>query len=273
MNRRRFLLNNPTYYVDYVIKDDVVGEQFIGFLNSFIPAGDREYTKEEFEAESFIYKTNNKTKKSVAYEYYFNGKLKLKGVVDKDNYTLNFDNELGEKVLRVYSAGDIVLGFRGASYWRFKVKKDIDNHEIIKYIDLRFHVGSITIKYFTDENFPQLVIGDLSQYNYGYSTIVGYGFKYEHLGYKMLDDAINLLGKIAIQTQSTRGIHIEHLQRTEESDDTWNAYFGREGNIAYTGTTATIRNHLYWFARQGRKNADYDELRSLFYTGELNKLT
>lgn len=263
MNRRRFLLTPPTYYVDYVIKDDVVGEQYIGFLTNMTP-NYSSFTKEELQAEPFVYKVNKNNKTNLAFEYYFNGSVRYSGYVNKDNYMLYLGNEVGEKVLRVYPENNkFQILVRNSSFVHQKLQKDTDNNNIIKYIDLRKFCGGVELVYvMANEKFPQLVIGNLSQYTRMYSSIYGYGFKDWRQKHRMIDDAINFLGAIPpTYGETLLGIHIEGFTRTEESDEVWNSAF--EGQ----------RNHLYQFGRERNKPANYDELRSLFYTGELNQLT
>ncbi|MGQ2118554.1 hypothetical protein [Ornithobacterium rhinotracheale] len=275
MKRRRFLLNNPTYYVDYVIKDDVVGEQYIGFLTNMTPNYDS-FTKEELQAEPFVYKVDKNNKSNLAFEYYFNGGLRYSGYVNKDNYTLDLGNEVGEKVLRVYPENNkFQILVRNSSFTHQRLQKDTDNNNIIKYIDLRKFCGGVKLDYWVaNEKFPQIVIGDLSQYSRGYGNFGGYGFEDWRQKHRMIDDAINFLGSIPVTYgENMLGIHIERFTRTEASDEVWDKSFGLGGNIAWSGTNTPIKNHLYQFGRERNKPANYDELRGLFYTGELNELT
>lgn len=275
MNRRRFLLNNPTYYVDYVIKDDVVGDQYIGFLTN-MTLNYNSFTKEELQAEPFVYKVDKNNRVSLRFEYYFNGSLRYSGYVNKDNYMLDLGNEIGEKVLRVYPENNkFQILVRNSSFTHQRLQKDTDNNNIIKYIDLRKFCGGVELDYWlVNEKFPQLVIGNLSQYSRGYGNFGGYGFEDWRQKHRMIDDAINFLGAIPPTYGKTLlGIHIESFTRTEASDEVWDKSFGLGGNVAWGSSSNPIKNHLYQFGREKNKPANYDELRSLFYTGELNKLT
>lgn len=280
MMRRRLLTHQSSGFVDFVLKDEVMGEQVIAFIDvGVVESRYSRYTREELEADPFVYQVNKNYSYNMRYEYYLNGNKISEGVLTKDNIRLNLGTQPGEKVIRVFPK-HYNFSFTQAqtSHVHQRIQKDLSNHEIIKYIDIRHWIGGLGIHYvYGYENNVQFVVGEPEQYSRNYVNILGYGYISGRHGdgQKFMDEYINFFGNIEqvdSRTINGGGIHIERMSRTEESDEAWNKTYTNASNVAWGGSSnKPLKNHLYQFSRS-KKRSNYDEQRGFIYRGELNKI-